>query len=144
MSAAHKRDHAHTVDQVFEFMRRHGLLLEDLVEVGGEDLRSSNSRRAEKARRVEKCWALMARLGLKFSDLPDRGGQSPDKSAPRRRGKRAFKQPVDIAHVSPFAPSYGKCSKINELGISARVGDPELNFGDIERGGPVAPATAAP
>jgi hypothetical protein len=141
MSAAHKRDDAHTVDQVFEFMRRHGLSLEDLVEVGGEDLRSSNPRRAEKARRVEKCWALMARLGLKFSNLPARVGH---KSAPRRRGRSVFKQPVDIAHVSLPAPSYGKCSKINELAVSAPAGDPELNFGNIERGGPLATATGAP
>ena len=55
--------------EVFTFMAKHGLTLVDLTEVGGEDLKSPNPKKAEKARRVEKCWSLMARLGIKFRDL---------------------------------------------------------------------------
>jgi hypothetical protein len=55
--------------QVFDFTAKTGLGLADLIEVGGEDLESSNPRKVEKAKRVEKCWSLMAKLGVKYADL---------------------------------------------------------------------------
>jgi hypothetical protein len=55
------------VTQVLEFMRKHRLSAADLVEIGGEDLRSPRTR--AKARDVELCWELIARLGLKYADL---------------------------------------------------------------------------
>ena len=57
------------VVEILDFMRKHGLTLSDLIEIGGEDLKASNPKRKEKARRVEKCWSLMARLSVKFADL---------------------------------------------------------------------------
>jgi hypothetical protein len=66
------------VVEILDFMRKRGLTLNDLIQTGGEDLKSSNPKRVEKARRVEKCWELMARLSVKFADflttvLPPKG-----------------------------------------------------------------------
>jgi hypothetical protein len=73
-SATHMKD---VVRQTFELLRRHGLTLEDLIQVGDEDLKSTNPKRAEKARRVEQSWALMARLGVRFADLEQAAGPMP-------------------------------------------------------------------
>jgi hypothetical protein len=131
MSATQIRQHQQHVDQVLEFMRRRGLSVDDLVEYGGEDFKSSNSRRVEKAGRVEKCWALMAWLGVNHVDLPEAAGQSPDNPGPRRRHRPAFEQPIDLADISRVAPSHSKRSKFNDLALSSPIGVPELNFGDV-------------
>src|SRR5262249_50904787 len=65
MSAA-DRALAIATAQVAEYMRKKKLALDDLVNVGGDDLKSPDPKRAEKARRVSACWELMARLGTKF------------------------------------------------------------------------------
>jgi hypothetical protein len=132
------------VAEMCEFMRLKKLTPDDLIWIGGEDLRSPDPQRAGKARCVEKCWSLMARLGVKHVDLPEMAGQSTDHLAPRRRHRKSNlkhqqNQRVDVKE----APST-KSSKINDLAVSAAVGDPELNLGDIERAGPVANATGAP
>src|SRR5262245_2360037 len=57
------------IEQVLALMSRLKISLENLVEVGGEDLKSSDPGRAGKARCVERGWALMARLGVKHSGL---------------------------------------------------------------------------
>jgi hypothetical protein len=57
------------VVEILDFMRSRDLALDDLIQIGGEDLKSSNPKCAEKARRVSKCWELMARLSIKFADL---------------------------------------------------------------------------
>jgi hypothetical protein len=56
------------VVEILDFMRTRGLTLDDLIQIGGEDFRSTPTR-IEKARRVEKCWSLMARLSVKFTGL---------------------------------------------------------------------------
>jgi hypothetical protein len=62
ITAAERARPAQAVAEIFDFMRKQRLALEDLVECGGAELKSSNPKTREKARHVEKCWALMARL----------------------------------------------------------------------------------
>jgi hypothetical protein len=62
------------VDQVLEYMRKSRVSFADLIGVGGEDLKSANSIRREKAKRVENTWSLMARHGLVFADLEKASG----------------------------------------------------------------------
>jgi hypothetical protein len=68
-SLSQERIHGEHVEQVHEFMRQRELSLDDLVEIGGEDLRAPDPGLAGKARCVEKCWEMMARLGVKHLDL---------------------------------------------------------------------------
>ena len=77
MSAA-ERALAAAVAEVLEFMRKRRLKLNDLIDIGGEDLRSPDKGRAGKARCVEKTWELMARLGVKYADIEqsERSSQS--------------------------------------------------------------------
>jgi hypothetical protein len=67
------RVHNLAADQVRVFMRRHKLALTDLIEIGGEDLSSSNFSKAERARHVGQCWQMMARLSVRFTDLEHKG-----------------------------------------------------------------------
>jgi hypothetical protein len=57
------------VAEVFEYMRKHGLTLADLTELGGEDLRHPDPAIVKKARAVERTWERMAAAGLRFGDL---------------------------------------------------------------------------
>jgi hypothetical protein len=68
MSAA-DRARAIAVAQVVEFMCKKKLTLDALISVGGQDLKSPDPKRAEKARRVSTCWELMARLGVEFTHI---------------------------------------------------------------------------
>jgi hypothetical protein len=61
-------EHARTVQEVLEFLERYRLTPQDLVEIGGEDLRPGSKLRG-KAHRVEKCWEMMARLGVKHAEI---------------------------------------------------------------------------
>ena len=84
------------VVEIFDFMCKRGLSLDDLIQVGGE---SSNPKHVEKARRVEKCWELMARLSVKFADLEQAPGQPSTKPARRRRGEGAFSQAIENKEI---------------------------------------------
>jgi len=55
MSAAEDRARVIAASRVAEFMRKKKLTLDDLVNVGGADLKSSDRARADKARRVSRC-----------------------------------------------------------------------------------------
>jgi len=68
-NAADRARHAQAVGEILAFMSKCGLALDDLIQISGDDLKSSNPKRAEKARRVSKCWELMARLSVCFADL---------------------------------------------------------------------------
>jgi hypothetical protein len=68
---------APAVIEIFDFMRKRGLVPDDLIELGGQGLRSSNPRQIAKAHYVEKAWALMARLSVKFADLEQAPGPTP-------------------------------------------------------------------
>jgi hypothetical protein len=70
MSSARDRERAAKIAEVLAFAGRHRVSLDDLVNVGGEDLKASNAARAEKARRVDKTWSLMARLGINIRVRP--------------------------------------------------------------------------
>ena len=87
LSPAQLRERDQAAKQVLEFMRRRGLSLEDLVEVGGQDFSFKNPKRVEKARRVEKCWALMKPLGVKHVDL-ERNWPPASVSMPGWRSRR--------------------------------------------------------
>jgi hypothetical protein len=112
----------HVVVEVLDFMRKRGLALSDLIQIGGEDLKLSNSKRVEKARRVEKCWSLMARLSVKFADLEAAAPPIPDKSARRRRGEGHFSEALEITRFSETPPHPFKSNEINDLADSAPVG----------------------
>jgi hypothetical protein len=75
-----ERERLGLVAQVFDFMRKQRITLADLIEMGGEDLDSSDFRKVEIARRVGTCWALMARLGVTFGRLEQAAGPQPPKS----------------------------------------------------------------
>jgi hypothetical protein len=110
------RERAQAIEQIVEFMRAKKLTAGDLIEIGGEDLRSSSPTRSEKAHRVEKCWALMARLGVKYADLsPEQpskigpfdglhkgGGLSPPLKPSGRRGEGVFLQAIENKEISPL------------------------------------------
>jgi hypothetical protein len=67
--SAEERARVIAANRVAEFMRNKKLTLDDLANIGGAELKSSDRKLAEKARRVEACWALMARLGAKFAHI---------------------------------------------------------------------------
>jgi hypothetical protein len=78
---------------VLAFMRERKLTLDDLIEAGGEDLKSPRPSIREKAKRVERCWALMARNGVVFAHLADSGQSAvstPDSTGSARRGEDHF------------------------------------------------------
>jgi hypothetical protein len=100
ISAADRKQHAQAVIEVLDFMRRSGLALQDLIEIGGADLTSSNPKHAEKARRVSQCWESMARLSVKFS-------------ARGRRGEGVFSQVIENKEISGGRPDQVKSLKTN-------------------------------
>ena len=91
---------APAVIEIFDFMRKRGLSLDDLIQVGGEDLKSSNPKRVEKARHVEKAWASMARLSVKFADLEQAAGQHTAEPARRRRGEEVISEVIENKEIS--------------------------------------------
>jgi len=103
-SAAQIREHAHAVEQVREYMRRHRLSLADLTEMGGEDLRSTNPKRRRKALHVEKCWALMARLHVRHVDLESAFGREGDatEQCPRKLLKTLKICLLRFSHLHPM------------------------------------------
>jgi hypothetical protein len=104
------------VVEIFDFMRKRGLTLNDLIQIGGEDFTSPSPMRKEKARRVEKCWHLMARFSVKFP-------------ARRRRGEAVFSEVVENKEISGTATCQTKSNEINDLANSVPVGVPDSNRG---------------
>jgi hypothetical protein len=115
------------VVEILDFMRRNRFVLDDLIQVGGEDFGSASPKRIEKARRVEKCWGLMARLSVKFADLEQAPRSEPDKPARRRRGEGHFSEAIENAGFSATFAHQAKPNEINHLADSAPVGDLETN-----------------
>ena len=93
ISAADRARQAQAVAEIFDLMRKRGLVLDDLIEIGGQDLCSS-TKQVAKAHSVEKTWALMARLSVKFADLE----QAPDNPRLNRHegdvARRCFHKPL--------------------------------------------------
>src|SRR6516225_9311706 len=117
------------VVEILDFMRKRGLTLNDLIQIGGEDFRSSSPTRKEKARRVEKCWHLMARLSVKFADLEAAPPSIPDKPVRTRRGEGVFSEVVENKEISGTATYQHKSNEINDLANSAPVAVPDSNRG---------------
>ena len=61
--------------EIFQLLHHYGLQLNDLYEIGGEDLRSSQARERERARRAEQMWAAIAKLELTWEDLEEFASQ---------------------------------------------------------------------
>ena len=99
INAADRVRQAQAVAEIFGLMRKRGLALVDLLEIGGQDL-SSNPKQVAKAHSVEKIWALMARLAVKFIDLEQAPGQPPTKPARRRRGEVLFSELIENKEIS--------------------------------------------
>ena len=118
ISAADRARQAQAVAEIFDLMRKRGLILDDLVEIGSQDLSSSNPKQVAKAHSVEKTWALMARLAVKFTDL--------ERAPGRRRGEGVFSEVIENKEFSGGAPSEVKPLKNNNktddhsVGVSGR------------------------
>ena len=104
-SAADRARHAQAVGEILALMSKCGLALDDLIRIGGEDLKSSNPKRSEKARRVEKCWSLMARLSVRFAGridarpaIADRSGTH-DRACTQWRRGRAVREALSSAGI---------------------------------------------
>jgi hypothetical protein len=63
LTATQSREQNAAAAEVFAHMRKNKLALANLIEIGGEDLKSP------KVRHVERCWALIARLGITYAVL---------------------------------------------------------------------------
>ena len=53
ISAADRARQAQAVAEIFDLMRKRGLALDDLLEIGGQELSSSNPKQVAKAHSVE-------------------------------------------------------------------------------------------
>jgi hypothetical protein len=126
-SAAELRQHEQVIAQVLDYMRRHKLTADDLVEVGGEDLRSRSQRIRRKVLHVEKCWALMARHGVKHTDLAPKAARRRRHRRPsiENAGETLNSTPLEIIEEFPVFP----------------VGAPELNS---EQKAPTPPSANIP
>jgi hypothetical protein len=69
MNFAQTKELDRAAEQVRAFMRKRKITVEDLINIGGEDLQSPDFNKAERARHVGQCWQLMARLSIHFADL---------------------------------------------------------------------------
>jgi hypothetical protein len=135
------------VVEILDFMRKRGLTLNDLIQIGGEDFTSPSPMRKEKARRVEKCWHLMARLSVKFADLEATPPPIPDKPARRRRGEGVFSEVVENKEISGTTTHQHKSNEINDLANSAPIGVPRIQIGgrnDFHHHRSVSRSTAQP
>jgi hypothetical protein len=122
------------IETVLEFMRRHGLGLDDLTDIGGEHLKSPVSIQREMAARVSRCWELIARQKVGIAELVIAVESMPAWAPRRRRHRPAFEQVIDNAselRTDPFPPNP---NEINELAVSGSVGDPEIESGQAKQG----------
>jgi hypothetical protein len=145
-TAAQIREHTQAVAEVREYMRRSRLTLEDLVEIGGEDLRARDPKRRRKALHVEKCWALMARLHIKHIDLElprEFAGLAvpePDFRPRRRRHRTASAQTIENTDNSPSESRVTEPNEINGLAVSSPVEAPATNSAEIPGAIPTRPS----
>jgi hypothetical protein len=103
MDAAARARFAQATAEISALMRRYKITVDDLISVGGNDLKSPNPQCVEKARRVERAWAAMARLELKFVDIADltpAAQQTPTQRARAQRGEGGFLEAIENTAVS--------------------------------------------
>jgi hypothetical protein len=123
------------VQQVLDLLDRYDLTPQDLIKIGGEDLRPGSKLRS-RARRVEKCWEMMARLGVKHTDISaDETAPlprpRPEKRARRRRGEREIPQGIEIARDLPLSSADKTTNGINHLANPIFLGGPETENREI-------------
>ena len=121
------------IEPVLEFMRRHGLGLDDLTNIGGEHLRSPVSIQREMAGRVSRCWELIARNGVNFAELVTAVGSMPAPAPRRRRHRAAVEQVIDNAGELGIEASPSNPNEINDLAVSGSVGHPEIESAQAKR-----------
>ena len=122
MSTAAEKAKAAAVIEVFAFVEKCGLTIENLIEVGGEDLKSDQVT-IEKVKSVEKSWSLMAKLGVKYVDLEDATSNHPTEPARKRRGRRCSSEVLenkdistaDLAEVNPLKNNNKKDDHLVEV-----------------------------
>ena len=129
ISAADRARHAQAVAEIFTFMRKRRLALEDLIEYGGAELKSSNPKTRETARHVEKCWALMARLSVNYAHLEQAPAADTAKPARARRGEGHFSEVIENKEVSTPNPGDVKSLKNNNKTDNHSVGVSEKSSG---------------
>jgi hypothetical protein len=121
------------IEPVLEFMRRRGLGLDDLTDIGGEHLKSPVSIQREMAARVSQCWELIARNGVNFAELVTAVGAMPTPAPRRRRHRAPEQQVIDNAGKLRLDPSPSNPNEINDLAVLGAVGDPEIESGPAKR-----------
>jgi len=121
MRTVAERAKAEIIGQVFAYLRRHRITLDDLINIGGEDLESPNAVLRERTHRVEKSWSLIARLGVVFAELERAAPQHPVKPARRRRGKGVPSQALENTDFSGADPLPVKSLKRNDIRDSHSV-----------------------
>ena len=104
MRTVAERAKAEIIGQVFAYLRRHRITLDDLINIGGEDLESPNAVLRELAHRIEESWSLIARFGVVFAELERAAPQHRAKPARRRHGKGVSSQVLESKGVSGADP----------------------------------------
>jgi hypothetical protein len=136
-----QRERASAVEQVLDYMRRRRLTIDDLVEIGGKDLRSRSPRLRRKVLHVEKCWALMAHHGVKHADLaPDWASTAVSMPAPAARRRRHRRPSVQAIENAGKTLNSTPLEIIEEFPVFP-VGAPELNS---EQKAPTPPSANIP
>jgi hypothetical protein len=115
MGTAAERAKAAAVAQVFAYLHRHRIALDDLIDIGGDELKAPNAVRRECARRVEQCWSLIARLRVDFAALTGAAPQHPVKPSRRRRGEGVCSQAIENTDVSGVDPPQVKSLKTHDI-----------------------------
>ena len=121
------------IEPVLQFMRRHGLGLDDLTDIDGEHLKSPVSIQCEMAARVSRCWELIARQRVGIAELVTAIGSMPVWAPRRRRHRAAVEQVIESAGELGLDASASNPNEINNLAVSSSVDDPEIESAQGKR-----------
>jgi hypothetical protein len=118
MSAADRAKAAALAD-VFACLQRHNIALDDLINIGGDDLK--DQRLAAKARRVESCWSLMASLKVVLADLEAASGEVCTERPSARRGEGHILEATENIKDNPLGTQEPKPLETNDISHNAPV-----------------------
>jgi hypothetical protein len=121
------------IEPVLQFMRRHGLGLDDLTDIDGEHLKSPVSIQCEMAARVSRCWELIARQRVGIAELVTAIGSMPVWAPRRRRHRAAVEQVIDNAREFSIDHPSPNPKEIKGLGVSGSVRDSEIESAKTKR-----------